>query len=78
MKRHGFDRWKDILFIGIAVLIAGLAIGSVTTKAQGRPPTWGVVMIEQPTILDPTLKDPNAAVAVDTTAVDPTAVDTAP
>lgn len=68
VKRHGFDRWKDALFIGLAVLIAGLAIGSVTTKAQGRPPVWGVVMIEQPTILDPTLKDPNTTTAVATDA----------
>jgi hypothetical protein len=57
-KRHGFDRWKDALFIGVAVLIAGLAIGSVTTKAQGKPPQWGVVMVEQPSILDPTIQNP--------------------
>jgi hypothetical protein len=57
-ERHGRDRWKDALFIGVAILIAGLAIGSVTTKAQGRPPQWHVAVIEQPSILDPTIVNP--------------------
>jgi len=57
-ERHRRDRWKDVAFIGVAVLIAVLAIGSVTTKAQGRPPQWGVAVFEQPSILDPTVKNP--------------------
>ncbi len=33
--RHGRDRWKDALFIGAALLLTALSIGSVTTKAAG-------------------------------------------
>ncbi len=50
VERHGRDRLKDALFIGVAVLIAGLAIGSVTTKAQPKPPEWGLTVLEQPSI----------------------------
>ena len=57
-ERHGRDRWKDALFIGVALLIAGLAIGSVTTKAQGKPPQWGLTVLEQPSRLDPTIQNP--------------------
>jgi hypothetical protein len=57
-KRHHRDRVKDALFIGVAILIAGIAIGSVTTKAQGRAPQWGVVMVEQPSRLDPSIQNP--------------------
>ncbi|MDB4963785.1 MAG: hypothetical protein JWP01_3784 [Myxococcales bacterium] len=33
--RHGRDRWKDALFIGAALLLTALSIGSVTSKAAG-------------------------------------------
>lgn len=35
-NRHGRDRWKDALFIGAAVLLTALAIGSVTKQAAGK------------------------------------------
>ena len=35
-KRHLRDRWKDIVFIGTAVLLTALSIGSVTSKAAGK------------------------------------------
>lgn len=37
-QRHGRDRWKDALFIGAAVLLTALSIGSVTSKAAGTAP----------------------------------------
>lgn len=48
--RHGWDRWKDALFIGAAVLLTALALGSVTTQAAGRPPShvWSLAVIENP------------------------------
>jgi hypothetical protein len=47
-NRHGRDRWKDALFIGAAVLLTALAIGSVTTKAAGKnsPSNWTVTVVE--------------------------------
>jgi hypothetical protein len=36
-QRHGLDRYKDALFIGAAVLLTALALGSVTSKATGKP-----------------------------------------
>jgi hypothetical protein len=35
--RHGRDRWKDAVFILAAVLLTALSIGSVTSKAAGKP-----------------------------------------
>ena len=35
--RHGRDRWKDAVFIVAAVLLTALSIGSVTSKAAGKP-----------------------------------------
>jgi hypothetical protein len=35
--RHGRDRWKDGFFILAAVLLTVLSIGSVTSKAAGKP-----------------------------------------
>ncbi len=35
-RRHLRDRWRDALFIGAAVLLTALSIGSVTSKAAGR------------------------------------------
>lgn len=51
--RHGRDRLRDALFIGAAVLLTALSIGSVTTKAQGHT-TWHdgtVTVIETPELL---------------------------
>ena len=39
-QRHGKDRWKDALFIGAALLLTALSIGSVTSKAAGSPSKW--------------------------------------
>jgi hypothetical protein len=39
-QRHGWDRWKDAMFIGAALLLTALAIGSVTSKAAGSPSKW--------------------------------------
>lgn len=47
--RHGRDRWKDALFIIAAVLLTAVSIGSVTSKAAGKPaevPTGSVTVIE--------------------------------
>jgi hypothetical protein len=46
-QRHGWDRWKDVAFIGAALLMTALAIGSVTSPA-GKAPTheWTVTVIE--------------------------------
>jgi hypothetical protein len=33
--RHLRDRWRDALFLGVAVILTALAIGSVTSKAVG-------------------------------------------
>jgi len=38
--RHGWDKWKDAMFIGTALLLTALAIGSVTSKAAGSPNKW--------------------------------------
>ena len=35
--RHTRDRWKDAVFIVTAVLLTALSIGSVTSKAAGKP-----------------------------------------
>lgn len=47
-KRHGRDRWKDAIFIGAAVLLTALSIGSVTSKAAGHTneKTWTVTVVE--------------------------------
>ena len=36
-NRHGRDRWKDAIFIVAAVLLTAVSIGSVTSKAAGKP-----------------------------------------
>lgn len=36
-NRHGKDRWKDAIFIIAAVVLTALSIGSVTSKAAGKP-----------------------------------------
>ncbi|HEY5922680.1 MAG TPA: hypothetical protein VIV11_13455 [Kofleriaceae bacterium] len=35
--RHGWDRWKDAVFIAAAVLLTALSIGAVTSQAAGKP-----------------------------------------
>jgi hypothetical protein len=49
-KRHLRDRWKDALFIGAAVLLTALSIGSVTSKAAGKPlhHEWSLTVVETP------------------------------
>ena len=46
--RHGRDRWKDAVFIVAAVVLTALSIGSVTSKAAGKPVDhqWKVTVIE--------------------------------
>jgi hypothetical protein len=51
--RHGRDRWKDAIFILAAVVLTALSIGSVTSKAAGKPSEhqWKLTVIEsQPEI----------------------------
>ena len=47
-KRHGRDRVKDALFIGFALLLTAISIGSVTSKAAGSVSqhAWSVQVIE--------------------------------
>jgi hypothetical protein len=35
-QRHTRDRWRDGLFIGLAVLVVALAIGMTTRKLAGK------------------------------------------
>jgi hypothetical protein len=45
-NRHGQDRWKDAIFIVAAVVLTALSIGSVTSKAAGKPaPLHGQVTV---------------------------------
>lgn len=34
-NRHGRDRWKDLVFIGAAILLTALSIGATTSQAVG-------------------------------------------
>ena len=47
-QRHGRDRWKDAVFILAAVLLTAVSIGSVTSKAAGKPHehTWQVKVVD--------------------------------
>ena len=47
-NRHGWDGWKDAVFIGAAALMTALAIGSVTSRGVGSAPAheWRVTVIE--------------------------------
>ena len=51
-NRHGWDRWKDLAFIGAAVLMTALALGSVTSRAAGTHtrPDWGVAVVYSDTV----------------------------
>jgi hypothetical protein len=46
--RHGRDRWKDIIFIGAAVLLTALSIGATTSKGVGKvvEHTWSVQIVD--------------------------------
>jgi len=47
-RRHGRDRWKDAMFIGLALLLTALSIGSVTSKAAGKTTdhAWSLSVVE--------------------------------
>lgn len=54
-RRHRRDRWKDLVFIAAAVLLAAASIGAVTTKAAGKPPTppqWTLTVVENPELAE--------------------------
>ena len=45
--RHGRDRWKDALFIGAALLLTALSVGSLTSKTAGSGSAkWTVTVVE--------------------------------
>ena len=44
--RHHRDRWRDILFIGAAVLVAAVSIGAATLKATAKQRPWSVTVVE--------------------------------
>ena len=46
--RHRWNRWKDAVFIGAALLMTTVAIGSVTSRAAGKAPShgWSVTVVE--------------------------------
>ena len=52
-ERHGRDRWKDLLFIGAAVLLAALAFGATTSKGVGKPTehAWSIIVVDPETQL---------------------------
>ena len=49
-ERHIGDSWKDILFIGVAVLLTAVSIGSVTSKAAGHTTerSFALTVVETP------------------------------
>lgn len=50
-RRHGRDRWKDLIFIAGALLLTGLAIGATTSKGVGKPMehTWTIQVVDPAT-----------------------------
>lgn len=46
--RHDGERWKDVLFIGFAVLLTALSIGIATSQVVGKPlkHEWTVTVVE--------------------------------
>jgi hypothetical protein len=52
-QRHGWDRWKDAIFIGAAVLLTALSIGATTSKGVGKTTehTWSVQVVDPDTNL---------------------------
>lgn len=49
--RRGRDRWKDVVFVGVALLLTALSIGATTSKAIGNPSehTWSVTLVDPTT-----------------------------
>jgi hypothetical protein len=49
-ERHGRDRWKDALFIALAVALTAISIGSVTARVAGHPTEhqWSLSVVENP------------------------------
>lgn len=49
--RHGRDRWKDAVFIGLAVLLTALSIGATTSQGVGKPidHQWSVQVVDPST-----------------------------
>jgi hypothetical protein len=47
-QRHRPDRWRDVIFIMAAALLAALSIGSLTTKAAGSVSEhkWTLTVLE--------------------------------
>jgi hypothetical protein len=47
-ERHGRDNLKDAGFIATALLLTALAIGSVTSKAAGKPTSheWKLSVVD--------------------------------
>jgi hypothetical protein len=47
-QRHRPDRWRDIIFVMGAVLLAALSIGSLTSKAAGQVTQrqWTLTVLE--------------------------------
>jgi hypothetical protein len=52
-RRHGRDRWKDLLFIAVAVLLAALALGVMTSNVVGDPieHAWSVTVVDPDTLV---------------------------
>lgn len=50
-RRHGRDRWKDLVFIGAALLLTALSIGATTSQGVGSPTerTWSVEVVDPDT-----------------------------
>jgi hypothetical protein len=46
--RHDRDRWRDLIFIGAAVLVTSLAIGATTSKGIGEATAhqWSVIVVD--------------------------------
>jgi hypothetical protein len=47
-QRHRPDRWRDIIFVLSAALLAALSIGSLTSKAAGSVSArqWTLTVLE--------------------------------
>ena len=50
-NRHGRDRWKDLIFIGAAVVLTALSIGATTSQAVGKrvEHQWSVQVVDPDT-----------------------------
>jgi hypothetical protein len=52
--RHKRDPWRDVMFIGVAVLLIAVSIGAVS-KVSGKPfeKEWKVVVMESNLEINP-------------------------